>query len=58
MCKMEDEPEDKLKVMLNFLALTKEGKYCQIDMDLSQYPRVEEEGVEVYEECHYLLGMR
>lgn len=58
MSKEKDEKDKPLDTMLNFLKLTKDGKYCKIDIDLSQYPRVEEESVEDYEEHQYLLGMR
>ncbi|HME50984.1 MAG TPA: hypothetical protein VKM55_02090 [Candidatus Lokiarchaeia archaeon] len=51
------EPE-KLEVLLNFLKLTKEGKYSRVDLNQSNYPMVEEETVEDTGQTCYFYGIR
>jgi hypothetical protein len=58
MSKEDEKAEVNLEVMKNFLKHTKDGKYFPINMNFTQYPRVEEENVEDDEECYYLLGIR
>jgi hypothetical protein len=52
-----ERKDANLHVLLNFLQLTKEGKYTSVEPDTSRYPMIEEGTFDDSDEEYYFFGM-